>query len=95
MIANRCLDESVAYAVNNFGGGFKAGSLASYGVRGAEHRRRRRIFENLKKISEEDCKNIFAYFANNFQNHALTYRVFGRLFENCEKIVKFSYENSM
>ena len=41
---------------------------------------RRRIFENLQKIPEENCKNwcIFAYFAKIFQNHAVNFRAFGR-----------------
>ena len=39
-----------------------------------------KIFENLQKIPEENCKNrcIFAYFAKKLQNHALNFRAFGR-----------------
>ena len=41
---------------------------------------RRRIFENLQKIPEENGKKccIFAYFAKKFQNHAVNFCAFGR-----------------
>ena len=50
------------------------------GGRGAEPPGRRRIFENLQKIPEENCKKycIFAYFAKKFQNNELNFGVFGR-----------------
>ena len=38
-----------------------------------------KIFENLQKIPEENCKNgIFAYFAKKLQNRAFNFRAFGR-----------------
>ena len=57
---------------------------------GAESPGRRRIFENLQKIPEENCKKccIFAYFAKKFQNHALNFRAFGRKTQLFEEILR-------
>ena len=61
---------------------------------------RRRIFENLQKIPEENCNKccILAYFAKKFQKHALNFRAFGRktiVWGNSEKMLKIFDENSM
>ena len=63
-----------------FRGGEHFRGSAWEGVRGAEPPGRRRIFENLQKIPEENGKKccIFAYFAKKFKNHAVNFCAFGR-----------------
>ena len=69
----------LAYAGKNFGG-FKVGGPASEGVRWAEPPGRRRIFENLQKIPEENGKN--AVFSPILQRNFKTMRsIFARLDE--------------
>ena len=67
----------VAYAGKKIRGDFKV-MAGLVGGPGAEPTGRRRIFENLQKISYENCKKriILAYFSINLTNLALIFRVF-------------------
>ena len=90
----------MAYAGKNFGGGVQGRGSGLVGGPGAEPPGRRRIFENLQKIHEENGKKccIFDYFAKNFKT---MWSIFARLDDkhNClgnfEKFLKIFDENSM
>ena len=87
------MTEPVAYAGKNFGGIQGRGSDLLGGP-GAEPPGRRRIFEILQKIPEENCKKccIFAYFAKKVKNYALNFRAFWRKHVCLEKIWE-NFEN--
>ena len=52
---------------------------------------RRTTFENLQKMSSENCKKciILAYFSKFFKNHAFNFRAFGRKTQRFGNFRKF------